>query len=47
MPVFVLCGFRWARTLIHHHVILNNVDDATPDYIMQSISGRRGEENSP
>ena len=35
MPIFVLHGFRWARTPIRHHVILNNVDDAAPDYIMQ------------
>ena len=38
MPIFVLHGFRWARTPIRHHVILNNVDDAAPDYIMQSTT---------
>ena len=31
MRVFVLCGFRWARTPIRHHVILNNMHDAGPD----------------
>ena len=38
MPVFALHGFRWPRTPIRHHVILNNVDDAAPDYIMSSTS---------
>ncbi len=34
MAIFVLHGFKWKRTPIRHHVILKNVDDAAPDYIM-------------
>ena len=49
MPIFVLHGFRFARTPILHHVILNNVDDVAPT---TSCNQRlrtwlRGEENSP
>jgi hypothetical protein len=38
MPVFIVHGFRWDRVKIRHHVILNDVDDAASDYIMQSTT---------
>ena len=34
----VLHGFHWVRTSIRYHVILNNVGDAAPDYVMQSTT---------
>ncbi|MCJ1446439.1 MAG: hypothetical protein MMC23_006944 [Stictis urceolatum] len=33
MPVYLLHGFRWPRSKIRVHIILNNVDDAAPEYI--------------
>ena len=34
MPVYVLHGFRWPRPAIRIHIILNNLDDAAPEYIV-------------
>jgi hypothetical protein len=34
MPVYVLHGFRWSRRSIRHHIILNNIDDGAPEYIV-------------
>lgn len=34
MPIYVLHGFRWPRRGIRHHIILNNIDDAAPEYIV-------------
>ena len=33
--MYLVHGFKWKRVPIRHHVILNNVDEAAPDYIMQ------------
>ena len=38
MPIFIVHGFRWERVKIRHHVILNDVDDAASDYVMQSTT---------
>ena len=35
MPVYLIHGFRWLRTPIREFVILQNVNDAAPDYLMQ------------
>lgn len=37
-PLFLLHGFRWARTAIRIHVILKDVSEAAPDYTMSSSS---------
>lgn len=34
MPVYLLHGFRWPRQSIRVHIILNNIDDASPEYII-------------
>ena len=34
MPVYVLHGFRWPRSAIRIHIILNNIDDAAAEYIV-------------
>ena len=34
MPVYIVHGFRWPRRSIRHHIILNNIDDAAPEYIV-------------
>lgn len=34
MPVYLVHGFRWPRSAIRRHVILNNIDDAAPEYIV-------------
>ena len=36
MPIFLIHGFKWPRTPIRHHVILQDVNEAAPDYLMQS-----------
>ena len=33
MPVYLVHGFRWDRVPIRHHIILNNVEDAAPEYL--------------
>jgi len=38
MPVYLVHGFRWGRVKIRHHIILNNVDDGMPEYIMTPTS---------
>ena len=38
MPVFLVHGFRWPRIKIRHQVILQNIDDASPEYIMSPAS---------
>ena len=38
MPVYMVHGFRWDRVKIRHHIILNNVDDGMPEYIMTPSS---------
>ncbi|KAI9710864.1 MAG: hypothetical protein M1812_007316 [Candelaria pacifica] len=34
MPVYVIHGFRWPRPLIRVHVVLNNLDDASPEWLI-------------
>ena len=34
MPVYLVHGFRWPRSAIRRHVIINNIDDAAPEYIV-------------
>ena len=36
MTIYLVHGFRWPRKKIRVHVILNNIDDAAPDYVMSS-----------
>ena len=38
MPMYVLHGFRWPRTAIREFIILNNIDDAAPDYLMATTT---------
>jgi len=38
MPLFLIHGFRWPRSAIRVHVIVNNVEDAAPDYTMAASS---------
>ncbi len=33
MPVYLLHGFRWPRVAIRVHIILNNLDDAAPEWV--------------
>ena len=34
MPVYLVHGFRWPRLAIRQYIILNNIDDAAPEYIV-------------
>ncbi|KAG0649121.1 hypothetical protein D0Z07_4451 [Hyphodiscus hymeniophilus] len=34
MPTYLLHGFRWHRQSIRIHVILNDLDDATPEWLL-------------
>ncbi|KAH8727779.1 hypothetical protein GQ44DRAFT_702962 [Phaeosphaeriaceae sp. PMI808] len=34
MPTWVVHGFRWPRAQIRIHVILQNIDDAAPEWLM-------------
>lgn len=34
MPTYLLHGFRWHRRSIRYHIILNNLDDAAPEWII-------------
>ena len=36
MPIYLVHGFRWNRVPIRHHIILNNVDGGTPEYIQNA-----------
>ena len=38
MPVYLVHGFRWGRVKVRHQVILQNIDDASPEYIMSPAS---------
>lgn len=38
MPVYLLHGFRWPRTAIRIHIILNNIDDAAAEWISSSTT---------
>ena len=38
MPVYLIHGFRWPRAAIRIHTILNNIDDAAPEYVMSPSS---------
>lgn len=38
MPVYLVHGFRWPRIKIRHQVILQNIDEASPEYIMSPAS---------
>lgn len=38
MSMYVLHGFRWPRRAIREWVIVNNVDDAAPDYLMSATT---------
>ena len=37
MPVYLIHGFRWPRKAIRIHIILNNIEEAAPEWLM-SIS---------
>ena len=34
MPVYLIHGFRWPRSAVRVHIILNNIDDAAAEYIV-------------
>jgi hypothetical protein len=34
MPLYLVHGFRWPRSAIRVHIILNNIDDAAPEWIV-------------
>ena len=34
MPVYLVHGFRWPRRAIRIHIILNNVEEAAPEWLM-------------
>ncbi len=34
MPVYLVHGFRWPRKAIRIHIIMNNVEEAAPDWLM-------------
>ena len=34
MPVYLVHGFRWPRSAVRIHIILNNLDDAAAEYIV-------------
>ncbi|TVY71359.1 hypothetical protein LSUE1_G009455, partial [Lachnellula suecica] len=34
MPTYLVHGFRWQRALIRIHIILNDLEDAAPEWIM-------------
>ncbi len=34
MPIYLVHGFRWPRKAIRIHIILNNVEDAAPEWLM-------------
>jgi hypothetical protein len=34
MPTWIVHGFRWPRTQIRIHIILQNLDDAAPEWLM-------------
>lgn len=34
MPTYLLHGFRWPRSLIRVHVVLQNLDDAAPEWLV-------------
>ena len=45
MPIYLLHGFRWPRQAVRVHTILNNIDDAAPEWLMSSSSSRAIFEN--
>lgn len=38
MPVYLVHGFRWPRLKIRHQVILQNIEEASPEYTMTPAS---------
>ena len=34
MPIYLIHGFRWPRKAIRIHIILNNVEEAAPEWLM-------------
>ena len=36
MPVYLIHGFRWPRKAIRIHIILNNIEDAAPEWLMSA-----------
>lgn len=34
MPTYLLHGFRWPRSLIRVHIVLQNLDDAAPEWLV-------------
>jgi hypothetical protein len=34
MPTYLIHGFRWPRNQIRIHVILQNIDDAAPEWLI-------------
>jgi hypothetical protein len=34
MPTWIVHGFRWPRAQIRIHIILQNLDDAAPEWLM-------------
>ncbi|KAL9045899.1 MAG: hypothetical protein Q9214_001138 [Letrouitia sp. 1 TL-2023] len=45
MSVFLVHGFRWPRKNARIHIILNNIDDAAPEYMMARQSTEALNEN--
>ena len=41
MPLFLIHGFRWSRADIRIFTILNNLCDASPDYVMSASTPTR------
>ena len=40
MPTYLLHGFRWPRPLIRIHIILQNLDDAAPEWLMAPMTSQ-------
>lgn len=38
MPIFLVHGFKWSRATIRIHVIINNIEEAAPDYLMSQTT---------
>lgn len=45
MAAYLIHGFKWPRAAIRIHVIINNIDDAAPDWTMSSSSCQAFKDN--
>ena len=34
MPTYLVHAFRWPRQMVRIHIILQNLDDCSPDWLM-------------